>query len=73
LTSKIIFLKIAERHGKLFPIALSIKARGWGFSSVIERLPSMGEALGSIPSITHTQKNKMQVSSIHLIPVLHIN
>jgi len=34
------------------------KHRGWGFSSVVERLPSKRKALGSVPSSEKKKKEK---------------
>jgi len=39
-------------------ILLKRKIRGWGFSSVVERLPSKSKALGSVPSSEKKKKKK---------------
>jgi len=36
------------------------KRRGWGFSSVVERLPRKRKALGSVPSSGKKKKKKKE-------------
>jgi len=38
--------------------ALKSRPGGWGFSSVVERLPSKRKALGSVPSSEKKKKKK---------------
>jgi len=47
----------ATLEGNLKP-HLKIKMVGWGFSSVVERLPSKRKALGSVPSSEKQRKKK---------------
>jgi len=42
--------------------------RGWGFSSVVERLPRKRKALGSVPSSEKKNQKKKEQSSIALPP-----
>jgi len=42
-------------------------SRGWGFSSVVERLPSQRKALGSVPSSEKKRKKKKEkLVQIHI-------
>jgi len=40
--------------------------RGWGFSSVVEHLPSKHKALGSVPSSEKKRKKKKKKEGLHL-------
>ncbi|MCV4633227.1 hypothetical protein OFB83_32000, partial [Escherichia coli] len=41
-------------------------SKGWGFSSVVERLPSKRKALGSVPSSKKKKKDKRKKKLILL-------
>jgi len=42
--------------------------RGWGFSSVVERLPRKRKALGSVPSSEKKNQKKKKRTMYSLIP-----
>jgi len=47
-------------------IASQEDARGWGFSSMVERLPSKCNALGSVPSFEKKKKKRRRRRCPHL-------
>jgi len=51
-------LRYPEWVGEDIPRAIKILVTGWGFSSVVERLPSKHKALGSVPSSEKRKEKK---------------
>jgi len=42
------------------------RVRGWGFTSVVERLPSKYKALGLVPSSKNKQTNKQKPQRVRV-------
>jgi len=52
------FIDVQEAHGGDHQRCIREDLRGWGFSSVVECLPSKCKALGSVPSSEKKKKEK---------------
>jgi hypothetical protein len=53
---EILQMKPDESHNSNCVYFVKMFTPGWGWSSVVEHLPSIHEALGLIPSTVHIQK-----------------
>lgn len=61
-----LFLTIAQVSLGLNGQHKNNRFQGWGFSSVVERLPSKGKALGSVPSSEKKKKKQRAIKVIIL-------
>jgi len=65
----LLFLFVICLIVSFLPLSLKIKFSDWGFSSVVERLPSKRKALDSVPS-SEKKKRKKKENKVLLLPCI---